>query len=101
MRDAQEKDMEGILHVHADCLRRVCSRCYSEELMQKCIDAQGPQEYFSWLKAAAHFLVVTNEDDDIFALAYIGQCSHDTFSSDMDYEIYKLYVSPDVARRGS
>ena len=99
-RNAQEKDAEGIVQVHVDCLRRVCSAYYTEDTMQKWINAQSLQEYSSWIKSAAHFLVVANKDDDIFAFAHIGKCSHDTFSSEMDYEVHKLYVSPDVARRG-
>ena len=99
MRDAEEKDVEGIICM-VDCLQRVCSTYYTEDTMQKWIDAQSLQECSFWIKTAAHFLVVANENDDIFAFAYIGKCSPGTFSSSMDYELHKLYVSPDVMRKG-
>lgn len=100
MRDAQENDVNGIMQVHIDCLQSVCSTHYTKDQVQKWVNAQSRSEYSSWIKVAAHFLVVADKDDNIIAFAYIGKCSQEKFSPNMDYEVHKLYVSPAAGRRG-
>ncbi len=39
-------------------------------------------------------------DDNIFAFAYTGILSPEMCSSEMDFELHKLYMSPVVGRRG-
>ena len=100
LRDAQEKDANGIMQVHVDGIQKVCSSKYSKDQVQKWVSAQSRSEYLSWITTAEHFLVVANKEDDIFGFAYVAKCSPDKFSSNMDFEVHKLYVSPAKARRG-
>lgn len=98
MRDVQERDLDGIIQVHVSCIQQLCSLYYSEDVVQKWVNAQ--HEYSSWINDATHFLVVVDRDDNVVAFAYTGKPSTELSSSEMDFELYKLYVSPAMGRRG-
>ena len=98
MRDAQERDLDGIMQVHLSCIQQLCSLYYSEDIVQKWVNAQ--HEYSSWIDEATHFLVVVDRDDNVVAFASAGTPSTELSSSKMAFELYKLYVSPAMGRRG-
>ena len=98
MRDAQETDIDGIKQVHRTCFQQVCSTHYTEDVVQKWLNAE--RDYLSWIKSAVHFLIVADIDDTIFAFACVQKISPELYSPEIDFELHKLYVSPAAGRRG-
>ncbi len=94
IRDAQERDMDGVMQVHVNCIQRVCSSYYGAEMGQR-------QPWLLILDQYSKTLSCCGDgDDNIFAFAYVGILSPEMCSSKMDFELHKLYVSPVVGRRG-
>ncbi len=102
MREADEKDVEGIMKVHIDCIQKLCSSHYSQDQIQQWVGGQSLQRYASFVKQEdSTFIVVLDQKDSrIVAFGHMGKKSCDKFSADIDFELYGFYVSPTVGRRG-
>ena len=101
MRDAEEKDVEGIMQVHIDCIQKLCNSHYSQDQLRQWVGGQSLERYASFIKQNDSFVVVLDKNDSsIVAFGHMGKKGCDKLPAEIDFEVYGFYVSPSVGRMG-
>ena len=99
-RDAEERDIDDCAQIHVDCIHTTLSAYYSQIQLQQYLAALDYQFYVQMLKTG-HFVVAEEKDSNsIIAFAYMEKATICSFSTDVDFEIQKFYVSPNKSRKG-
>lgn len=99
-RDAAESDVEGIMKVHLDSIKKICSSHYSQEKIDRWVGAQSLERYSSFVTSGDDFVLVVDSEEEVVAFGHMGKRKLKEFSELIDYEVFGFYVSPRVVRRG-
>jgi putative acetyltransferase len=89
IRQVTLQDLDGLLTVFTETIRRTCQRDYSEE--QRAVWASSAKDTEKWLKCIrTQYFLAAELDDQIVGFASLGQ----------GYYIDFMYVHPGFLRRG-
>ena len=99
IRDVLEADLEQVMQVHLDCVLKSCSSHYSQDQVQKWARALNYDLYAAWLRQGGEFLLVEDGASGR-VVAFAHMLPNTDSSSNIDFEISKLYVSPEACRKG-
>jgi N-acetylglutamate synthase-like GNAT family acetyltransferase len=89
IRRAEEKDCEGIWHVHTRAIRETARSHYSREEIEAWASPRQPEHYIESIRSKEFY--IAEENGAVIGFGTLNQ-EHN--------EIEAVYVSPDVARRG-
>ena len=95
IRPLLDSDIPAIQEVHINCIKEVCSSCYSKEDITAWIDRQSITRYESLFKEG-NVSVAVNEEGKVIGFGHIDKTSDEG----CDHVIKGLYVSPSVIGRG-
>ena len=98
-RNARTADVEDIMQIHRACLSTLVTH-YSTERVQQYINILS-FEYYAPLLKNGHFIVAVKEEENrAIAFSHMEKCNTHNFSTPVDFEIHKFYVSPEESRKG-
>ncbi len=99
LREATESDYARIVELSVDAISKTCHSLYSKKEIDIWIKAQTFQK-FARYGNQGDFLVLEDDQSKIIAAACISTVTRYNFSSNVDHEIYTLYVSSEYTRKG-
>ena len=101
LRDAEKGDAERMVQVHLKCIKEIYSNIYSEYQVDCLTKALSLESYVPFITGDDHCVVAEDsKTGDIVAFGCIGKTFTGEFTNIVDFELRKLYVSPDSLRRG-
>uniref|UniRef100_A0A1X7VP12 N-acetyltransferase domain-containing protein n=1 Tax=Amphimedon queenslandica TaxID=400682 RepID=A0A1X7VP12_AMPQE len=95
IRPLLDSDIRAVQEVHINCIKEVCSSCYSKEDITAWIDRQSITRYQSLFREGTA-IVAENEEGEVIGFGHIDKTSDEG----CDHVIKGLYVSPKVIGRG-
>ena len=100
LRNAEEADIIDIMQIHEDCLYKSMRSHYTLSEMRQYNSMLNFEYYAGFLKTGQFVMVAREDNNQVIAFAYMEKSVEHNFTTDIDFEIHKLYVSPAVSGKG-
>ena len=87
------------MQLHLYCTRKSFP-CYNKEQLESVAKSLKLEYYKSSIKKGDNVVLMVDQEDRLVAFGILGEKINEELSNRVDFELFKLYVSPQVQRKG-